>query len=301
VTEQPKQGETISLPRYLGFVDGAARRVGEVSSAERDAALVDYFKSRKLMGQAIHRFFGDPGLQVAAARYAAPEHQTAIALLRERLTVPGFASSLSSWSGWSSTFSPQLRWTSSPASPAGRKRRLEAMKNAIGITLVFGAIAMFVWNSVPRLMSDVWHARDFVPAQGYMIKKYECTNVNGFMFNDCTVTFVSLQSGESRQITDWRFGRAPRDPVQLLQRRDDVSSVTTDVSLQTLWNRVLVAFTLVGFGAVLALALLANAFKVEDAPIGAPSREPSSEPSSGPSGGPALGPMGRPTFGKRQA
>jgi hypothetical protein len=163
------------------------------------------------------------------------------------------------------------------------------MKNAIGITLVFGAIAMFVWNSVPRLMNDVWHARDFVPAHGYMIKNYECTNVNVFMFNHCTVTFVSLLSGESRQITDWRFGRAPSDPVQLLQRRDDVSSVTTDVSLQTFWNRVLVALTLVGFGAVLALALIANAFRAEDAPVGAPTRAP------------ALEPLARSTFGKRQA
>jgi hypothetical protein len=163
------------------------------------------------------------------------------------------------------------------------------MKSVIWKMLVFGVIAMFVWNSVPRLMSDAWHARDFVPAQSYRITNYECTNVNGFMFNDCTVTFVSLQSGEKRQITDWRFGRAPSDPVQLLQRRDDVSSVTTDVSLRTLWNRALVALTLVGFGALLAMALIANAFKVEDAPVGAPSSEP------------ALDPMGRSTFGKRQA
>jgi hypothetical protein len=163
------------------------------------------------------------------------------------------------------------------------------MKKVIGIALLFGIIAMFVWNSLPRLMSDVWHARDFVPAQSYAITNYQCTNVNGFMFNHCTVTFVSLLSGESRQITDWRFGRAPRDPVQLLQRRDDVSSVTTDVSLQTLWNRVLVALTLVGFGAVLAIALIAKAAKVEHAPVGAPNREP------------ALQPIGRSTFGKRQA
>jgi hypothetical protein len=167
------------------------------------------------------------------------------------------------------------------------------MKTAIGITLGFAGIAMFVWNSVPRLMSDVWHARDFVPSQSYAITKYECTNWNVFMFNDCTVAFISLRSGESRHITDWRFGRAPRDPVQLLQRRDDVSSVTTDVSLGTLWNRVLVALMLVGFGVVLALALIANAFKDEDAPVGAQSNEPRSEP--------ALQPIGRSTFGKRQA
>jgi hypothetical protein len=164
-----------------------------------------------------------------------------------------------------------------------------AVKIAIGITLVFGTIAMFVWNSVPRLMSEVWHARDFVPAQSYAITNYECTNVNVFMFNHCTVTFVSLQGRETRQFTDWRFGRAPGDPVQLLQRRDDASSVTTDVSLRTLWNRVLAALMLVGFGAVLAIALIAKAFKVDDAPAGVPSREP------------ALEPVGRSTFGKRQA
>jgi len=152
---------------------------------------------------------------------------------------------------------------------------------------------MFMWNSVPRLMSDVWHARDFVPAQGYAITKYECTNVNVFMFNHCTVTFVSLQNGEKREITDWRLGWAPSDPVQLLQQRDDVSSVTTDVSLQTLWNRVLVALTLVGFGAALALALIAKASKAEDAPVGALVGPPRSEP--------AFEPMGRATFGKRRA
>ena len=163
------------------------------------------------------------------------------------------------------------------------------MKNVIGIALLFGTIAMFMWNSVPRLMSDVWHARDFVPAQSYTITDYKCTNWNGFMFNECTATFVSQQSRESRQITDWRFGRAPRDPVQLLQRPDDASSVTTDVSLRTLWNRLLVALTLVVFGAVLAIGLIAMAFEVEDAPVGAPSREPAPEP------------KGRSTFGKRHA
>jgi hypothetical protein len=69
--------------------------------------------------------------------------------------------------------------------------------------------------------------------------------------------------------------------------------VTTDVSLQTLWNRVLVALLLVGFGAILALALIASAFKAEDAPVGAPVGPPSSEP--------ALEPIGRATFGKRRA
>jgi len=122
------------------------------------------------------------------------------------------------------------------------------MKVVIGMTIIFGTIVMFMCNGVPRLMSDLWHAREFTPAQNFTITNYKCTNWNGFMLNECTATFVSRQSRESRQITDWRFGRAPRDPVQLLQWRDDASSVTTDVSLRTLWNRLLVALTLVLFG-----------------------------------------------------
>jgi hypothetical protein len=95
VTEQPKQGDTISLPRYLGYSDAAARSVTEASPAERDARLLDYFKVRKTMGLVIHRFFGDPGLQEASVRYGYYVHHTAIARLRQRLTVPGFASALS--------------------------------------------------------------------------------------------------------------------------------------------------------------------------------------------------------------
>src|SRR5882757_2205947 len=129
------------------------------------------------------------------------------------------------------------------------------MKIVIGITLVFGTIAMFLWNSVPRLMSDLWHAGDFIPAQNFTITDYKCTNWNGFMFNECTATFVSREGRESRQITDWWFGRAPGGPVQLLQWCDDASSVTTDVSLETLWNRLLVVVTLVLFGVFLAISL----------------------------------------------
>jgi hypothetical protein len=163
------------------------------------------------------------------------------------------------------------------------------MKIVMGMTIIFGAIVMFTCNTVPRLMSDLWHAREFIPARNFTITNYKCTNWNVFRFNDCTVTFVPQQSRESRQITDWRFGRAPRDPVQLLQWRDDASSVTTDVSLRTLWNRLLVAFTLVLFGVFLAITLIVQAFKTDDAPIGALSGEP------------ALQPTGHSAFGKRHA
>jgi Zn-dependent protease with chaperone function len=95
VTEQPRHGDSISLPRYLALSDDAARRVIEASSTQRDAALVDYFKSRKTLGEVIHRFFGNSGLEVAAARYASSDHQSATSLVRQRLTDPGFAPALS--------------------------------------------------------------------------------------------------------------------------------------------------------------------------------------------------------------
>jgi Zn-dependent protease with chaperone function len=95
VDERPAEGDTISLPRYLALGDAAARRVQEAPVAERDAALLDYFKSRKNLGQVVHRFFGEPGLQFAFQRYAGPAHQGAIALLRRRVADPAFASGLS--------------------------------------------------------------------------------------------------------------------------------------------------------------------------------------------------------------
>jgi hypothetical protein len=161
------------------------------------------------------------------------------------------------------------------------------MKIAVGMTIIFGTIVMFMYNSVPRLVSDVWHAREFIPAQNFLITDYKCTNWNGFMFNECTTTFLSLQSGESRQFTDWRFGRAPHDPVRLLQWRDDASSVTTSVSLDTWWNRLLLALGLILFGLFMMLSLAAKATRTNEAPTGAPSEEP------------ALQPTDRSTFGKR--
>jgi hypothetical protein len=187
------------------------------------------------------------------------------------------------------------------------------MKSALGLIIFFGAMALFLWNHAPRLVNEVWHAHDFVPAQGHKITNYECTNWNAVMFNDCTVTFAPLQGGASRQITDWRLGRAPQDPILLLQRRDDPSSMTTNVSLQTLWNRVAFAFMFVLFGVFLAIGLLKKAGDNEDAPID-PAIEPAIDPASGE---PALQPMARPmahamahpmgpsisrsTFGKRRA
>ena len=122
------------------------------------------------------------------------------------------------------------------------------------MTIILGFIALFLWHTTPRLMRDVWYARDYVPAQSHTMTNYECTNVNGFMFNHCSATFVSSQTHERQEITDWRFGRAPREYAQLMERRGDASSVTTDVSLRTTWNRMLMMLFLLGFGVCLALS-----------------------------------------------
>ncbi|MGV7217346.1 M48 family metalloprotease [Bradyrhizobium sp. UFLA05-112] len=95
VTEVPKAGETISLPRYLDVSVSTARLVNGASSpAGRDAMILQYFKNRKSMGEVIHRFFGEPGLMVATTAYANSDHQAAIAVLRQRLADPGFGSAL---------------------------------------------------------------------------------------------------------------------------------------------------------------------------------------------------------------
>jgi hypothetical protein len=167
------------------------------------------------------------------------------------------------------------------------------MKAVLKVTFICGLIAWMLSNSVPRLLSDLWHG-DFVPAQDYALTDYHCTNVNGFMFNHCTVKFVS-QSGQSQEFTDWRFGRAPREWPELLQRRNDASAMTTDVSRSTVWNRLLVALMLVLFGTCLAAALLRQEFKDEEMPSGAPSEEPAGQPAGRATFG------SRSTFGKRHA
>ena len=144
-----------------------------------------------------------------------------------------------------------------------------SMKILLGATIIVVTIAMFLWNSVPRLMRDVWHARDFILAQSHTMTDYKCTNWNGVMFNECTATFVSSQGGASQQFTDWRFGRAPSERARLLQHRNDASAVTTDVSLQTLWNRLALALSLVLGGGVLAITLMVKAMRADE-PVGAP-------------------------------
>ena len=95
VSKEVDEHDNINLPRWLAHGDKVARAVQTAPLAGRDAALLDYFNSRKNHGMAIHRFFGEPGLEVAAARYQTPVHRNAVATLGQRVADPGFAPEIS--------------------------------------------------------------------------------------------------------------------------------------------------------------------------------------------------------------
>jgi hypothetical protein len=46
------------------------------------------------------------------------------------------------------------------------------------MAVIFGTILMFLWYSAPRLIRDVVHARDYVPAQSLRVTDYKGTNWN---------------------------------------------------------------------------------------------------------------------------
>jgi Zn-dependent protease with chaperone function len=95
VTKKPREHDNINLPRWLAHADDVASRAISANAGERDAALLGYFETRKTLGQSIHRFFGEPGLQVAAVRFDQPVHSNAVAAIRDRLRNPAFASRVS--------------------------------------------------------------------------------------------------------------------------------------------------------------------------------------------------------------
>ena len=84
----------ISFPRYLAFTDAAAERVLAASPAQRDAALLSYFRQRKVLGEVIHRFFGKEGLAAANSHFVEAPNQDAVKILRARSSDPGFTSNL---------------------------------------------------------------------------------------------------------------------------------------------------------------------------------------------------------------
>ena len=110
-------------------------------------------------------------------------------------------------------------------------------KLIFGFVFIFGFLVCML-GGMPRVLSDLRGPDWFERAAGLQVERYDCTNWNGFMLNDCTVTFADAD-GRGDQLWDWRFGRAPTDRVLLMRRRDDPSIVTTNVSLSTVTNRAI--------------------------------------------------------------
>jgi lysylphosphatidylglycerol synthetase-like protein (DUF2156 family) len=163
---------------------------------------------------------------------------------------------------------PVLAFSNPPAAKLSdpSRRELVMARRILGALVLFGGITALLWGVTPRLISDFRHAGEFVPAQGMTITNYQCTNWNIGIIDDCTVTYRTV-TGETRSMTDWRFGRAPRDKVTLMNRRDDATTVTTDLSLRTLWNRIALAFCVLLTGLFFVIALAIKAVELVGGPI----------------------------------
>ena len=119
------EADDISLPRYLAYNDAAARSVTEAATpADRDRRLLDYFNVRKLIGRShssLLRRSRPAGCSGAVRRSRAPDRHCPAARAAHRSRLRIGAEPV--WSGRNSSFSPQLRWTSSPAPPAATRAK----------------------------------------------------------------------------------------------------------------------------------------------------------------------------------
>ena len=124
VTERPREGDTISLPRYLALSDAAARRVTRGlrrRARRRHSRLFQIPQDARRSHSSLLRRSRPAGRRRALCRSRAPGRHCAAARAahRSRLRIGAERR----WSGRNSKFSPQLRRTSSPAPPAAGRRR----------------------------------------------------------------------------------------------------------------------------------------------------------------------------------
>lgn len=114
--------------------------------------------------------------------------------------------------------------------------------------VMFGLIAMTMQDA-PRVLFDLQHADEFVPADDLELTDAKCRTWNLAMFDHCTIKFESRTGDWAGQLDDWKFGRAPTGPIQLMEWQEDSSIVTTDRSLESVGNRFafILAAVLMGF------------------------------------------------------
>jgi Zn-dependent protease with chaperone function len=75
----------ITLERYLGLRQRAARAAADARGAELDGALLEYARSRKVLLEVVHRFYGEPGLGLVQEAYDTPQDRAVLATLADRL------------------------------------------------------------------------------------------------------------------------------------------------------------------------------------------------------------------------
>jgi hypothetical protein len=73
------------LEQYLGWKQQSVGDVFLADGAQLDAKLLQYVKTRKIVLEILHRFFGNPGLRLAQETYDSSEDGAVLASLRRRL------------------------------------------------------------------------------------------------------------------------------------------------------------------------------------------------------------------------
>jgi hypothetical protein len=95
IHEHDRGGDSdVSLTRYMGYIAKSVSSIDSAAPSRRDAVLKDYVAMRRSMISVIHRFYGEPGLDMAMSAYAMPAHAAIVAAIKERLADPAFSASL---------------------------------------------------------------------------------------------------------------------------------------------------------------------------------------------------------------
>jgi hypothetical protein len=75
----------ITLERYLGLKQRSVRAATDARGAELDGALLEYARSRKVLLEVLHRFYGEPGLRLLQEAYDTPQDRAVLATLAGRI------------------------------------------------------------------------------------------------------------------------------------------------------------------------------------------------------------------------
>jgi Zn-dependent protease with chaperone function len=82
----PGRGSSDVTPeRYFGFRHRSIEAVERAGASTADEALLDYVRTRKIVLEVMHRFFGEEGLQAARETYGSAADHRIVQALRERL------------------------------------------------------------------------------------------------------------------------------------------------------------------------------------------------------------------------